>query len=140
MMIPVNQRRLLARAPNFNKTEAGVKALVSVLFLFSSPLPTIATSRACPEGFLGSAAPLLSDCPCFPAWHKAYRLHPPSTSRVQKFDSGSSWRRGPCCAVFRQCCRSWRAARLVSARSGLASFGRTARFARGYPPATQLHG
>lgn len=51
-MPPPKQRRLLERAPNFSKTEAGVKALVSVfsLFLFSSSLPVFA---------LGALAPML---------------------------------------------------------------------------------
>jgi len=61
----VIQRRLLARAPNFNKTEAGVKALVSVFFLFSSSLPNFVGGALAPKPLLrrGSTSvrlPLLS--------------------------------------------------------------------------------
>lgn len=43
-----NQRRLLARAPNSDKTEAGVKALVSVFFLFLPPLTAFAEAELAP--------------------------------------------------------------------------------------------
>lgn len=48
-MPPVNQKRLLARAPKSAKTEAGVKALVSVFFSFLSPLPAFAKDELAPE-------------------------------------------------------------------------------------------
>lgn len=51
-MPPVNRKRLLARAPNLDKTEAGVKALVSVFFLFLPPLPAFAQGELAPEPLL----------------------------------------------------------------------------------------
>ena len=88
-MPPPKQRRLLERAPNFSKAEAGVKALVSVfsLFLFSSSLPVFALGALAPMLILPRyGTVLLADCPCFPARRKAYRLHPPSTSPGLEFD------------------------------------------------------
>ncbi len=58
-----------------------MKALVSVFFLFSSPLPVFVGGTLAPEPLLPRCS-ILADCPCFPAWRKAYRLHPPSTSCV----------------------------------------------------------
>lgn len=88
-MPPPKQRSLLERAPNFSKTEAGVKALVFVFvffsFLFSSSLPVFALGALAPMLILPRAV-LLADCPCFPARRKAYRLHPPSTSPGLEFD------------------------------------------------------
>ena len=51
-MPPVTQRRLLARAPNFSKTEAGVKALVSVFLLFSSSLSVFVGDTLAPKPHL----------------------------------------------------------------------------------------
>lgn len=65
MMPPVILRRLLARAPKSDKTEAGVKALVSVFFLLPSPLPIFVGNTLAPEPVLQRYAafvrlPLLS--------------------------------------------------------------------------------
>ena len=51
-MPPVNRKELLARAPKSIKTEAGVKALVSVFFLFLSSLNALAQGQLAPKPVL----------------------------------------------------------------------------------------
>jgi len=137
-MPPVILRRLLARAPDSDKTEAGVKALVSVFFHILSPLPAFVGGTLAPEPFLPRCT-IASDCPCFPAWRRAYRLHPPSTSRVrvQDFalvDGGAPAARYSGSAAGAGGQRDW------GAGCGMSMFDRRARFARGYLSATQLLG
>ena len=58
-----------------------MKALVSVFFFLPSSLPVFVGGTLAPKPLLLHCF-ILADCPCFPAWLRAYRLHPPSTSRV----------------------------------------------------------
>jgi hypothetical protein len=56
-----NRKRLLARAPDSDKTEAGVKALVSVFFLFPSPLPDFVGGALAPKPVLPHCSTWLGD-------------------------------------------------------------------------------
>ena len=140
-MPPPKQRRLLERAPNFSKAEAGVKALVSVfsLFLFSSSLPVFALGALAPMLILPRyGTVLLADCPCFPARRKAYRLHPPSTSPGLEFDfaqvdGGTPAARYSGSAAGAGGQRDW-----GDGARGWFLWAGWWRFARGYPPAAQL--
>lgn len=99
-----------------------MKALVSVFFLFLPPLSAFAQGELAPEPLWQRCTasvrlPLLSclaqSLPRAPTVNLTY-----ATTNFAVVDGGT-----PVCAVFRQCCRSWRAARLRARALWLPVFG-----------------
>ena len=137
-MPPVNQRRLLARAPNFSKTEAGVKALVSVFLLFSSSLSVFVGDTLAPKPHLlrGSTygrLPLLS---CLA---QSLPLAPAVNLTCAQARLWFKLTAGPLLRGIQAVLQELAGSATGERGRRMPVFGRRARFARGYPPTTQLH-